>query len=66
MLVVDRPGSMLLGGKLDAAKNAARLYTDATADGNINLAEGNWPGIEGDVASDRTIPNFSSSAPVTN
>jgi hypothetical protein len=35
MLVIDRSGSMLLDGKLDAAKNAARLYTDATADGNM-------------------------------
>jgi hypothetical protein len=35
MLVVDRSGSMLLDGKLDAAKNAARLYTDATANGNM-------------------------------
>jgi len=34
--------------------------------GNINLAEGNWPGIESTAASDRTIPNFSSPAPVQN
>ncbi len=34
MLIVDRSGSMLTGDKLGAAKNAARLYVDATADGN--------------------------------
>ena len=32
--------------------------------GNINLAEGNWAGIEPDAASDRVIPNYTSSAPV--
>ncbi|MDW4499113.1 YHS domain-containing (seleno)protein [Sulfitobacter sp. D35] len=31
--------------------------------GNINLAEGNWPGIEGEGASKNPIPQFSSSAP---
>lgn len=31
--------------------------------GNINLAEGNWPGIEPDAASDRVIPKFTSKAP---
>ena len=31
--------------------------------GNISLAEGNWPGIEGDNASGSTIPNFTSAAP---
>ena len=31
--------------------------------GNINLAEGNWPGIEGKNASGNTIPNFTSAAP---
>ncbi|WIY23509.1 YHS domain-containing (seleno)protein [Parasedimentitalea psychrophila] len=31
--------------------------------GNINLAEGNWPGIEGDDASGNKIPNFTSAAP---
>jgi YHS domain-containing protein len=31
--------------------------------GNINLAEGNWPGIEAAAASDRAIPQFSSPAP---
>ncbi|NRB33489.1 MAG: hypothetical protein HRU31_01865 [Rhodobacteraceae bacterium] len=32
--------------------------------GNINLAEGNWAGIEPDAASDRVIPNYTSSAPI--
>ncbi|MVO16064.1 YHS domain-containing (seleno)protein [Parasedimentitalea huanghaiensis] len=31
--------------------------------GNINLAEGNWPGIEPNNASGNKIPNFTSSAP---
>jgi len=31
--------------------------------GNISLAEGNWPPIEGDGASGSTIPNFTSAAP---
>ncbi len=34
--------------------------------GNINLAEGNWPGIESADASGNPIPNFTSTAPVTN
>lgn len=32
--------------------------------GNINLAEGNWPSIEPAAGSDRTIPQWSSSAPL--
>jgi len=31
--------------------------------GNIEQAESNWPGIEGNPASDRTIPFYSSDAP---
>lgn len=31
--------------------------------GNIDLAEGNWPGIEANVASGNKIPNFTSTAP---
>lgn len=34
--------------------------------GNINLAEGNWPGIEPDAASTNKIPKFTSQAPVSN
>ncbi|MFY0616660.1 YHS domain-containing (seleno)protein [Shimia sp.] len=32
--------------------------------GNISLADGNWDGIEAQPASDRTIPNYTSSAPL--
>jgi Mg-chelatase subunit ChlD len=35
MLIIDRSGSMLTDDKLGAAQNAARLYTDATANGNM-------------------------------
>ncbi|RIA55134.1 YHS domain-containing (seleno)protein [Dichotomicrobium thermohalophilum] len=31
--------------------------------GNIDKAQSNWPGIEGNPASDRTIPFFTSDAP---
>lgn len=34
--------------------------------GNLSLAEGNWPGIEGDAASSSTIPQWNSEAPVQN
>lgn len=69
------------GGKVPANPNLWRivddkLYLNITKNvvgfweedipGNINLAEGNWPGIEATAASDRTIPNFSSDAPATN
>ena len=33
--------------------------------GNINIAEGNWPGIEGKEASGNPIPNYVSTAPVS-
>jgi hypothetical protein len=35
MLVVDRSGSMNTNDKIGAARNAAQLYVDATADGNM-------------------------------
>ncbi|QBF30972.1 YHS domain-containing (seleno)protein [Thalassococcus sp. S3] len=69
------------GGKVPANPNLWRivddkLYLNITKNvvgfweedipGNINLAEGNWPGIEPDGASGNTIPNFSSDAPVQN
>ncbi|MDE4133681.1 YHS domain-containing (seleno)protein [Phaeobacter sp. QD34_3] len=38
-------------------------FWEADISGNINKAEGNWPGIEGAAASDRVIPSFQSSAP---
>jgi len=34
--------------------------------GNINLAEGNWPGIEAADASSNVIPKFTSKGPLTN
>ncbi|MGR3759948.1 YHS domain-containing (seleno)protein [Roseobacteraceae bacterium NS-SX3] len=34
--------------------------------GNISLAEGNWPGIDGEDASGSPIPNFVSQAPAKN
>ncbi len=69
------------GGKVPANPNLWRivddkLYLNITKNvvgfweedipGNINLAEGNWPGIKNAAASDKTIPNFTSTAPATN
>ena len=50
---------------LNITKNVVGFWEEDIP-GNINLAEGNWPGIEPSGASDRTIPNFSSPAPVSN
>lgn len=50
---------------LNITKNVVGFWEEDIP-GNINLAEGNWPGIEGADASGATIPNFSSPAPVTN
>ena len=47
---------------LNITKNVVGFWEEDIP-GNINLAEGNWPGIESGEASKRTIPNFSSSAP---
>jgi len=47
---------------LNITKNVVGFWEEDIA-GNIDLAQGNWPGIEGDDASTRTIPDFSSSAP---
>ena len=67
------------GGKVPANPNLWRivdgkLYLNITQNvvgfweedipGNITLADGNWTGIEPQAASTRTIPSFSSSAPV--
>lgn len=67
------------GGKVPANPNLWRivddkLYLNITKNvvgfweedipGNINKAGGNWVNIESGKASDRTIPNFSSAAPV--
>lgn len=69
------------GGKVPGNPNLWRivddkLYLNITTNvvgfweedipGNINRAEGNWPGIEPDAASTNVIPNFTSDAPVTN
>ena len=69
------------GGKVPANPNLWRivddkLYLNITdvvvgfweedVPGNINLAEGNWPGIEGGDASTSVIPKFTSEGPVTN
>jgi len=47
---------------LNITKNVVGFWEEDIS-GNINLAEGNWPGIEPDAASDRVIPNFTSTAP---
>ncbi len=69
------------GGKVPANPNLWRivddkLYLNITdvvvgffeedIPGNINLAEGNWPGIEPDAASTSVIPKFTSEGPITN
>ncbi|WP_037308375.1 YHS domain-containing (seleno)protein [Ruegeria halocynthiae] len=69
------------GGKVPANPNLWRivddkLYLNITdvvvgffeedVPGNINLAEGNWPGIESTEASTSVIPKFTSEGPVTN
>ncbi|TMV12549.1 YHS domain-containing (seleno)protein [Arenibacterium halophilum] len=47
---------------LNITKNVVTFWEEDIP-GNINLAEGNWPGIEPDAASTNPIPNFSSPAP---
>jgi YHS domain-containing protein len=69
------------GGKVPANPNLWRivgdkLYLNITdvvvgfweedVPGNINLAEGNWPGIEPDGASSSVIPKFTSEGPISN
>jgi len=69
------------GGKVPANPNLWRivddkLYLNITdvvvgffeedIPGNINLAEGNWPGIEPSDASTNVIPKFTSEGPVSN
>lgn len=69
------------GGKVPANPNLWRivddkLYLNITdvvvgfweedVPGNINLAEGNWPGIETGDASTSVIPKFTSEGPVSN
>ncbi len=50
---------------LNITKNVVGFWEEDIP-GNIDLAEGNWPGIESAAASNKTIPNFTSSAPATN
>ncbi|SCZ53151.1 YHS domain-containing (seleno)protein [Epibacterium ulvae] len=47
---------------LNITKNVVGFWEEDIP-GNINLAGGNWVGLEPTEASDRTIPNFSSPAP---
>ena len=69
------------GGKVPANPNLWRivddkLYLNITKNvvgfweedipGNIDLAQNNWPGIEGKDASANKIPDFTSAAPIKN
>ncbi len=47
---------------LNITKNVVGFWEEDIP-GNINLAEGNWAGIEPNEASGRPIPNYTSSAP---
>lgn len=47
---------------LNITKNVVGFWEEDIP-GNINLAEGNWPGIEPKDASGNPIPNFTSNAP---
>lgn len=57
----------IVDGKLylNITKNVVGFWEEDIP-GNISLATGNWPGIEPDAASERAIPQFTSSAPVQN
>lgn len=50
---------------LNITKNVVSFWEEDIP-GNINTANGNWTSIEPQAASERTIPNYSSSAPATN
>ncbi len=57
MLIMDRSGSMTTNDKIGAAKNAARLYVDATADGNkLGLVS-----FSGDATLDHDLADVNSS-----
>ncbi|MEL0437523.1 YHS domain-containing (seleno)protein [Phycobacter sp. K97] len=47
---------------LNVTRNVAGFW-EQDISGNLNRAEGNWPGIEQQAASDRVIPGFTSTAP---
>jgi YHS domain-containing protein len=55
----------IVDGKLylNITKNVVGFWEEDIP-GNITLAQTNWPGIEPAGASDRAIPDFSSSAPL--
>lgn len=50
---------------LNITKNVVGFWEEDIP-GNINLAENNWPGIDGNPASGNPIPNYTSPAPVKN
>ncbi|MCE8508173.1 hypothetical protein KBY28_06900 [Ruegeria pomeroyi] len=50
---------------LNITKNVVGFWEEDIA-GNINKAQGNWPGIEDKAASTNVIPDFTSAAPVKN
>lgn len=50
---------------LNITENVVTFWEEDIS-GNIQRAEGNWPGLESQAASDRVIPQFTSPAPVTN
>lgn len=49
---------------LNITKNVVGFWEEDIP-GNLNLAEGNWPKIEPADASERAIPDFTSSAPAS-
>ena len=57
----------IVDGKLylNITKNVVGFWEEDIP-GNISLATSNWGGIEAAAASENTIPNFSSAAPVQN
>lgn len=54
----------IIDGKLylNITENVVSFWEE-DIEGNLVLSEANWPGIESDPASERTIPNFDSPAP---
>ncbi len=57
----------IVDGKLylNITKNVVGFWEE-NIPGNINLAEGNWGGLEPQGAATSKIPNFTSAAPVSN
>ncbi|GAA6190258.1 YHS domain-containing (seleno)protein [Phaeobacter sp. NW0010-22] len=50
---------------LNITKNVVGFWEEDIP-GNIDLAQNNWPGIEGKDASENKIPDFTSAAPIKN